>query len=139
NQSQVPDQVHNLIGTCGVGFPGAPPIIPPTTPNASPCTRFISIYVDPISPTGLPIATADKVFQTLFANQLIQCTTAQPGQNACITPQSLGPMSQGGVFPDGPFGLGSGIIPTNSGVLSPLTVVFSNPPNYRPPYSQQAS
>ena len=27
----------------------------------------------------------------------------------------------------------------NSGQLSPLHVLFSNPPNYKPPYSQQAS
>ena len=137
NKQQVPDQVNNLVGTCGVGFPGAPPIIPGT--GTSPCNRYISIYVDPLTPTGLPIATADQVFQTLFGAGLIQCTTPNPGQNACITPQSLGPMSAGGVFPDGPFGLGSGIIPTNTGTLSPLVVAFSNPPNYRAPYSQQAS
>src|SRR4029077_20677544 len=70
---------------------------------------------------------------------LIQCTTPLPGQNACITPQSLGPQSAGGVFPDGPAGPGSGILPTNCGPIPPLTVTFSNPPNYRPPYSQQAS
>ncbi|MGA9142832.1 MAG: TonB-dependent receptor [Candidatus Acidiferrales bacterium] len=133
NHQQVPDQVNNLVNTCGVGFPGVP-IVPGT--GTSPCTRFISIYVDPITDTGLPIAPANEVFQTLFANGLIQCQNPLPGQNACITPQSLGPMSAGGLFP-GP--LGSGIIPTNSGQLSPLTVVFSNPPNYRPPYSQQAS
>jgi hypothetical protein len=92
--------------------------------------------VDPINPTGLPIVTAPGVFQTLFANGLIQCTTATPGNAACITPQSLGPTSAGGLFP-GP--LGSGILATNSGQLSPLQVLFSNPPNYKPPYSQQAS
>ncbi|MGH9745020.1 MAG: TonB-dependent receptor domain-containing protein [Candidatus Acidiferrales bacterium] len=137
NKHQVPDQVNNLVSTCGVAFPVGPPIIPGT--GTSPCTRFISIYADSLLPTPLPIVTADVVFQTLFANGLIQCTTPPPGQNACITPQSLGPQSLGGVFPDGPFGLGSGILPTNSGPISPLTVTFSNPPNYRAPYSQQAS
>jgi hypothetical protein len=136
NKQQVPDQVNNLVGTCGIGFPGVP-IFPPTTPGASPCNRFIAIYIDPLPPTpGLPIQPANVVFQTLFANGLIQCTTPLPGQSACITPKSLSPTAEGGLFP-GMFG--SGIFPTNTGQLSPLTVVFSNPPNYRPPYSQQAS
>ena len=126
NKQQVPDQVNNLVNTCGVGFPGIP-IIPGT--GASPCNRFISIYADSLLPTPLPIVTADVIFQTLFANGLIQCTTPLPGQNACVTPQSLGPTSAGGLFP-GP--LGSGIIPTNSGPISPATVTFSNPPNYQP-------
>jgi hypothetical protein len=133
NTSQVPDQVNNVVNTCGIGFPGAP-IFPGN--GSSPCNRFISIYVDPLTATGLPIANSATVFQTLFAGGLIQCTTATAGNNACITPQSLGPMAAGGLFPN-PFG--SGIFPTNTGQLSPLTVLFSNPPNYRPPQSQQAS
>jgi carboxypeptidase family protein/TonB-dependent receptor-like protein len=133
NMSQVPDQVNNAVNTCGVGFPGVP-IFPGT--GASPCTRFITIAVDPLNSTGLPIQPSNVVFGTLFAAGLIQCTTATPGNQACITPQSLGPTAAGGLFP-GP--LGSGIFPTNSGQLSPLTVLFSNPPNYRPPQSQQAS
>jgi len=137
NKSQVPDQVNNVVNTCGIGFPGFP-IFPGA--GTSPCTRFISIYVDPISPTGLPIVTAPGVFQTLFANGLIQCTTPAPGNQACITPQSLGPTSAGGLFPQtAQFPFGSGIVSTNSGQLSPLQVLFSNPPNYKPPYSQQAS
>jgi hypothetical protein len=124
NKSQVPDQVNNAINTCGLGFPSpAPPIFGPATPG-SPCTRFISISVDTLNPTPLPIATTDVVFQSLFAQGLIQCTTALPGQNACIKPSDVEPF---------------GIIPANSGRLSPITVLFSNPPNYRPPQSQQAS
>jgi hypothetical protein len=124
NTSQVPDQVNNAINTCGLGFPSpAPPIFGPATPT-SPCTRFISISVDTLNPSGLPIATTDAVFQGLFAQGLIQCTTALPGNNACITPADVEPF---------------GIIPANSGRLSPITVLFSNPPNYRPPQSQQAS
>ncbi|HEY4948710.1 MAG TPA: TonB-dependent receptor [Candidatus Acidoferrales bacterium] len=135
NKSQVPDQVNNAVDTCGIGFPGTP-ILGFTGNGHSPCNRFISIYVDPITSTGLPIQTAPVVFQTLFAGGLIQCTAPTPGNSACITPQSLGPTSAGGLFPGA---LGSGIFPTNSGLLSPLTVLFSNPPNYRPPQSQQAS
>jgi len=124
NTSQVPDQVNNAINTCGLGFPApAPPIFGPATPT-SPCTRFISISVDTLNPTGLPIATTDTLFQGLFAQGLIQCTTPLPGNNACITPGDVEPF---------------GVIPANSGRLSPITVLFSNPPNYRPPLSQQAS
>ncbi len=133
NTAQVPDQVNNVINTCGLGFPGVP-IFPGT--GSSTCTRYISIYVDPITPTGLPLATAPTLFSTFFAAGLIQCTTPTAGNEACITPQSLLPTADGGLFP-GP--LGSGIFVANSGQLSPLTVLFSNPPDYKPPYSEQAS
>jgi hypothetical protein len=137
NMAQVPDQVLNAQNTCGVGIKALGPagVIFPGT-GASPCNRDISIYVDPLSATGLPIQNSAVVYQTLFAGGLIQCTTPAPGNSACITPQSLGPMSAGGLFPNP---LGSGIFVQNSGQLSPLTVLFSNPPNYKPPYSQQAS
>jgi hypothetical protein len=131
NTSQIPDQVNNAINTCGLGFPSpAPPIFGPATPT-SPCTRFISISVDTLNPSGLPIATTDTLFQGLFnpagnpsGMNLISCTIPAPGTNACITPADVEPF---------------GIIPANSGRLSPITVLFSNPPNYRPPQSQQAS
>jgi hypothetical protein len=64
------------------------------------------------------------VFQGLFAQGLIQCTKPLPGNAACITPADVAPF---------------GVFVQNSGQLSPLTVLFSNPPNYKPPYSQQAS
>lgn len=137
NTSQVPDQVDNLVGTCGVNFPPFPPgtlLIPPVPGSSSPCTRFISIYADPIFPTGLPIQNSAVVFQTLFATpappgnapgaNLISCTIPAPGTSACITPADVEP-------------LGIGV--ANSGPISPLEVTFSNPPNYKPPYAQQAS
>ncbi|MGA8104727.1 MAG: TonB-dependent receptor [Candidatus Acidiferrales bacterium] len=125
NTAQTPNQVNNVVNTCGIAFAGFP-IFPGGT--SSPCTRYISIYVDPINASGLPIATAPTVFQTLFAQGpnggLIGCTTPPAGSEACITPASVAPL---------------GIIQANSGPLAPLTVLFSNPPNYKPPYSQQAS
>ncbi|MGO9591530.1 MAG: TonB-dependent receptor domain-containing protein [Candidatus Acidiferrales bacterium] len=125
NTSQIPDQVNNLIGTCGVNFPPYPPGTPVIPPGSnSPCTRYISIYADPLTPTGLPIQNSAVVFQTLFAEGAIQCTTPAAGNNACITPGEVEP-------------LGIGV--ANSGPISPLSVLFSNPPNYKPPYSQQAS
>lgn len=123
NKSQVPDQVNNVVGTCGVSF-GPFPVVPGS--GNSPCTRYISIYVDPLTQTPFfpALQTSSQVFQGLFAQGLIQCTKPTPGNNACITPASVAPF---------------GILATNSGPLSPLTVLFSNPPNYKPPYSQQAS
>lgn len=138
NTAQVPDQVNNLVNTCGIGVTalGAPGTIFPGN-GASPCNRYISIYADPLGSTGLPfLQNSATIFQTLFGAGLIQCTTPAAGQNACITPQSLLPTTAGGVFPEP---LGSGIFVQNTGQISPLTVVFSNPPNYKPPYSQQAS
>jgi hypothetical protein len=126
NPQQIPNQVNNAVGTCGVGvtaFGPAGVIVPGT--GASPCTRYISIYVDPLTPTPLPfLQTSAAVFQGLFAQGLIQCTTPTPGNAACITPADVAPF---------------GVFVQNSGQLSPLTVLFSNPPNYKPPYSQQAS
>lgn len=123
NKSQVPDQVNNVVRTCGISF-GPVPVVPGT--GASPCLRFISIYVDPIgaTPFAPTLQTAPQVFQGLFAQGLIQCTTPTPGNAACITPADVAKF---------------GIFVANSGPLSPLTVLFSNPPNYKPPYSQQAS
>lgn len=121
NPQQVPNQVQNVVKTCGIGFPGVP-IFPGS--GGSPCTRYISIYVDPLTPTGLPIQNAAVVFQTLFAQGKIQCTTPAAGNAACIAPADVAPL---------------GIFSLNSGQLSPLQVLFSNPPNYKTPYSQQAS
>ncbi len=124
NTAQVPDQVNNAVATCGIAG-----VV--TGTGSSPCTRFISIYVDPLAlpPPGIPgLQNSAVVFQTLFAEGLIQCRTPTPGNNACITPADVA---------------GFGIIAPNSGASSgplfPLTVLFSNPPNYRPPQSQQAS
>ena len=122
NKSQVPDQVNNVVATCGIGLPGVP-IFPGN--GSSPCTRFIAIYVDPLP--GVPalgLQGAGAVFQRLFAQGKIQCTTPAAGSSACITPADV---AQFGIFV------------ANSGQLSPLTVLFSNPPNFKPPYSQQAS
>ncbi len=119
-------QVANLNSICGVSQFGFP-IIPGT--GASPCNREISIYVDPITATGIPgLQTAPAVFQTLFAGgapgNLIACTTPAPGSNACITPAAVAPL---------------GINVTNSGPIGPLQVVFVNQPGYRPPIEQQVS
>ena len=122
-------QVANVTSICGVSQFGTP-IIPGTGTN--PCKREISIYADGIN--GVPalgIAGSATIFQTLFAEGLIQCTTPTAGNNACVTPTAVA----------GPFA-GSqpvGIDVTNSGPLSPLQVIFVNQPGYRPPIAQQTS
>jgi Carboxypeptidase regulatory-like domain len=129
NNGSAGGQVANLSSICGVSF-GPPPGVPIIPGNgSSPCKREISIYVDPITPTGIPgLQTAPAVFQTLFAGgapgNLIACTTPAPGNEACITPAAVAPL---------------GINVTNSGPIGPLQVVFVNQPGYRPPIAQQAS
>lgn len=116
------NQVTNLTAVCGLSQ-FTVPIIPGN--GSSPCNREISIYVDPIG--GIPalgLAGAPTVFQTLFAQGLIQCTTPAAGNAACITPAAVAP-----------FGMNV----KNSGPVGPLQVVFVNQPGYRPPIAQQAS
>jgi hypothetical protein len=115
-------QVANATAICGVSQFGTP-IIPGT--GASPCNREISIYADGFA--GVPalgIAGSATIFQTLFAQGLIQCTTPAAGNNACVTPAAVA---------------SSGIDVTNTGPLSPLQVLFVNQPGYRPPIAQQGS
>jgi hypothetical protein len=117
-------QVNNLDAICGFsGFAGT--IFPGN--GSSPCNREISIYIVPIQgvPGGAANLTAPGVFQTLFAEGAITCTTPPPGSYACITPALL---AQPGLR----------LNVANSGPLGPLQVVFVDQPNFRPPYSQQA-
>jgi hypothetical protein len=115
-------QVNNVVAICGISpiFPGS---------GSSPCNREISIYIVPITgvPGGSKALNAATVFQTLFAQGAITCTTPAPGNYACIRPGA------------GPGGLAQfGLNVTNSGPLAPLQVVFVDQPNFRNPYSQQA-
>jgi hypothetical protein len=115
-------QVNNLVAICGISgiFPGS---------GSSPCNREISIYIVPITgvPGGSKALNAATVFQKLFAQGAITCTTPAAGNYACITPGA------------GPGGVGQfGLKVTNSGPLAALQVVFVDQPNYRNPYSQQA-
>lgn len=84
--------------------------------------RQIAQVFCPLTGCGGPLSSA-AIFQTLFAQGKIQCTTATPGNAACITPADLTQF---------------GIAITHTGPVPPLTVLFSGQPNYRNPYSQQA-
>jgi Carboxypeptidase regulatory-like domain/TonB dependent receptor len=128
------NQVTNLVNTCGIS-PVGPPFPPGFFPGkgSSPCNRPISIYVAALPPiagvneAGDPAVNSAVAFSTLFAEGIVQCTTPAAGQAACITPADVAPL------------LGLNLANVNSGPLSPLQVLFVNQPNYRNPYSQQAS
>lgn len=70
-----------------------------------------------------PALTSAAIFQTLFAQGKVQCTTPAAGNAACIAPSDL---------------LQFGIPITHTGPVPPLSVVFSGQPDYKSPYSQQA-
>jgi hypothetical protein len=72
--------------------------------------------------TATPVSSA-AIFQTLFAQGKVQCTTPAAGNAACITPADLTQF---------------GINVTHTGPVPPLSVLFSGQPNYQNPYSQQA-
>lgn len=74
-----------------------------------------------VSLTSAPVSSA-AIFQTLFAQGKVACTTPAPGNAACITPADLTQF---------------GINITHTGPTPPLSVIFSAQPNYRSPYSQQ--
>ncbi len=138
-------QVENLLATCGVEIPTTGTVAGTSTPG-SPCTRAIGIYIDPINEAtllsaygqGSPNANAHFVFDNLFAQGnpgfnggvnnggLIGCTTPPAGSYGCITASDLTTASNG-LF-----------VPTNSGQVPGLSVLFSNQVNYTSPYSQQA-
>jgi hypothetical protein len=74
-------------------------------------------------PGAPPTLTSAAIFQTLFAQQKVQCTTPAAGNAACITPTDLTQF---------------GINVTHTGAVPPLSVLFSAQPDYQNPYSQQA-
>ncbi|MDE3169870.1 MAG: TonB-dependent receptor [Acidobacteriota bacterium] len=87
-------------------------------------SRQISNFLVPLTgEPGNPGLTSAAIFQTLFAQGKVQCTTPAPGNAACITPANLTQF---------------GINVSNTGALPPLTVLFAGQPDYQNPYSQQA-
>ena len=86
------------------------------------CFRQIAQVFTTFNLNPAVVTSANNIFQTLFAQGKIQCTTPAPGQAACITPADLAQF---------------GIAITHTGAIPPLSVVFSGQPNYQNPYSQQ--
>ena len=105
--SPVYAQIPNVVQSLGVvnGFRQIAQIF--TTFNSSPAV----------------ITSANNIFQTLFGQGKIACTTPAPGKDACITPADLTQF---------------GITITHTGAIPALSVIFSGQPGYQNPYSQQA-
>jgi hypothetical protein len=80
---------------------------------------FVPLTGVPGSPPSL---TSAAIFQTLFAQGKVQCTTPAPGNAACITPADLAQF---------------GIAISHTGPTPPLSVIFSGQPGYQNPYSLQ--
>ena len=86
--------------------------------------QIAQVFVPLTGAPGNPSLTSAKIFQTLFAQGKVQCTTPAPGTAACITPADLAQPSLN-------------IAVTHTGPIPPLSVVFSGQPDYQNPYSQQ--
>jgi len=85
--------------------------------------RPIANFLIPITGApGNPALNSALIYQTLFAEGKVQCTTPAAGQNACVTAADLAQF---------------GINVTNTGALPPLTVLFAGQPGYQSPYSEQ--
>jgi hypothetical protein len=82
------------------------------------------VFVPLTGAPGNPALNSAVIFQTLFAEGLIQCTQPGAGAAACITPANLTQF---------------GINVTNTGPVPPLSVLFSGQKDYQSPYSIQAS
>ena len=105
--SPVYAQIPNVIQTLGLNN-GFQPI----------AQVFVPLTGEP----GNPALTSAAIFQTLFAQGVVQCTTPTSPNVACITPANLTQF---------------GITVKHDGT-APLSVFFSGLPNYQNPYSQQA-
>jgi hypothetical protein len=84
---------------------------------------FVSARGAPIPLCGITQLASECVFKTLFNQGKVLCTTAAPGNAACITPADLTQF---------------GINIAHNGT-APFSVFFSGQPNYQNPYAEQGS
>jgi hypothetical protein len=152
--SQIYGQIADVAQTLGVLDPSGRPVTDLATcaVSANACFRQIAHIFAPLTGIPVPIGgvlrlftgapnppafSSAVVFQTLFAQGRIACTTPAPGNDACITPADVTQFQCiDRANPSGPP------IPcisiTHTGPVPPLTVLFRGQPDYRNPYSQQA-
>ncbi|MBV8207965.1 MAG: TonB-dependent receptor [Acidobacteria bacterium] len=111
-------QVDNVVHTLGVvnGFRQIPQVFVPLQVPAALQAALPAPYNNP----GINSAA---IYQTLFAQGKIQCTTPAAGQAACITPNDLAQF---------------GFAISQTGSVPPFSVLFSGQKDYQNPYSQQA-
>lgn len=87
--------------------------------------RLVTSFIVPLNGLpGNPAVNSAAIFQTLFAQGKILCGQPAPGAAGCITPADLAPF---------------GIAVSNTGALPPFAITFSASPDFRNPYSEQAS
>ena len=121
----IDDQITSVVDYLGVVDPNHNRVTDfttcgPVTSNA--CFRQIAQIFTTFNANPAVITSANNIFQTLFAQGKIACTTPAPGQAACITPGDLTQF---------------GIAITHTGPIPPLTVLFNGQPDYQNPYSEQ--
>jgi hypothetical protein len=109
--SQVYGQIADVVQTLG---------------NVNGFRQIAQVFVPLTGAPGNASLTSAKIFQTLFPQGKVQCTTPAPGNAACITPADLAQPSLN-------------IAVTHTGPIPPLSVIFSGQPDYQNPYSEQAS
>ncbi|MBV9214772.1 MAG: TonB-dependent receptor [Acidobacteria bacterium] len=106
--SQIYAQIPNVIQTLG---------------NNNNTRQIANLLIPLTGAPGLPSSiTSALIFQTLFAQGRVQCSSPPAGSFACIRPSDLTQF---------------GITVTNSGALPPLTVLFAGQADYQNPMSQQ--
>jgi hypothetical protein len=92
-------------------------------------------------PITTPITNAGTIFNKLFAQGKIACTTPAPGQAACITPADLAQFTDpSSVFPTPGVlcpACAKPITITHTGPNPFFTVLFNGQPDYQNPYSEQ--
>jgi len=119
---------HKTVVRGGYGIYYSPIILQVDTVTAQyggQGNRQLTSFVVPLNGLpGNPAANSAAIFQSLFGAGKISCGQPAAGNPGCITPADLVPF---------------GINVSNSGPLPPFAITFNTSPDFRNPYSQQAS
>jgi hypothetical protein len=120
---------HKTVVRGGVGLYYAPLILEEDIANQlygnAGNARQVTTLVIPLNGiAGNPAANSAAIFQTMFAQGKVMCNTPTAGATGCITPADLATF---------------GINASNSGPLPPNAFLLGTAPNFKNPYSEQAS